>query len=251
MSGTNQNSSDLTNSPSGDPAKAEQHPNEAKVVGAASGTMVLTNQTIKERLSAKFGTLLSNFEEPYGMLTFEAPKDLNLKIMQFLFDDGELRFQFLTDLTAVHYPHQPGRELAIVYHLHNLVDNIRIRFKVFTAIAQPDIYTATQLYSAANWMERETFDFFGVNFIGHPNLKRILNVDEMEYFPMRKEFPLEDQTRIDKDDAMFGRGGSIAASRDYGEQVGQSAPLNQADPGGAVGQTSRAGQGADERKPGQ
>ncbi len=55
-------------------------------------------------------------------------------------------------------------------------------------------------------MERETYDFFGMNFVGHPNLKRILNVDEMDYFPMRKEFPLEDQTRIDKDDAMFGRG---------------------------------------------
>jgi len=55
-------------------------------------------------------------------------------------------------------------------------------------------------------MERETYDFFGVNFVGHPNLIRILNVDEMDYFPMRKEFPLEDQTRIDKDDEMFGRG---------------------------------------------
>ncbi len=168
--------------------------------------MGLTNATIKERLTAKFGDELSHFEEPYGLLTFEAPKDLNLKVMQFLFDDQELRFQFLTDLCAVHYPNQPGRELAVVYHLHNLVDNIRIRFKVYTPIAQPDVFTATQLYSAANWMERETFDFFGVNFVGHPNLKRILNVDEMTYHPMRKEFPLEDQTRVDKDDAMFGRG---------------------------------------------
>ena len=55
-------------------------------------------------------------------------------------------------------------------------------------------------------MERETYDFFGINFVGHPNLKRILNVEEMDYFPLRKEFPLEDQTRIDKDDEMFGRG---------------------------------------------
>ena len=61
---------------------------------------------------------------------------------------------------------------------------------------------------SANWMERETYDFYGVNFVGHPNLIRILNVDEMTYFPMRKEFPLEDQSRIDKDDEMFGRGGS-------------------------------------------
>ena len=168
--------------------------------------MALTNETIKERLIAKFGDQLTHFEAPYGLLSFEAPKDLNLKVMQFLFDDEELRFQFLTDLTAVHYPDQAGRELAVVYHLHNLTDNIRLRFKVFTDITTPDIYTATKLFSAANWMERETFDFFGVHFVGHPNLKRILNVDEMEYFPMRKEFPLEDQTRIDKDDAMFGRG---------------------------------------------
>jgi NADH-quinone oxidoreductase subunit C len=168
--------------------------------------MALTNETIKERLIAKFGDQLTHFEAPYGLLTFEAPKDQNLKVMQFLFDDEELRFQFLTDLTAVHYPDQAGRELAIVYHLHNLTDNIRLRFKVFTDIRTPDIYTATQLFSAANWMERETYDFYGVQFVGHPNLKRILNVDEMEYFPMRKEFPLEDQTRIDKDDAMFGRG---------------------------------------------
>ena len=54
-------------------------------------------------------------------------------------------------------------------------------------------------------MERETYDFFGVNFIGHPNLIRILNVDEMNYFPLRKEYPLEDLQRDDKDDKMFGR----------------------------------------------
>ena len=167
--------------------------------------MALSNEQIKLRLIEKFGEQVSAFEEPYGMLTFEAPRDFNLKVMQFLFDDAELKFRFLTDLCAVHYPDYEGRELAVVYHLHNLVDNIRIRFKVFTDINEPDIFTATQLYSSANWMERETYDFYGVNFVGHPNLKRILNVEEMDYFPMRKEFPLEDQTRIDKDDDMFGR----------------------------------------------
>lgn len=171
--------------------------------------MSLTNDIIRQRLTEQFGEQVTGFEEPYGMLAFEAPKDMNLKVMQFLFDDPQLRFQFLTDLTAVHYPDNTGRELAVVYHLHNLVDNVRIRFKVFTDINQPDVFTATSLYSSANWMERETYDFYGVNFVGHPNLKRILNVDEMDYFPMRKEYPLEDQTRIDKDDEMFGRGGSV------------------------------------------
>ena len=169
-------------------------------------TMGLTNEIIQQRLTEKFGEAVFQFEESYGMLSFEAAKENNLKVLQFLFDDAQLNFKFLTDLCAVHYPDQPGRELAVVYHLHNLTENVRIRFKVFTNIAEPDVFTASKLFSGANWMERETFDFYGVNFVGHPNLKRILNVDEMDYFPMRKEFPLEDQTRRDKDDEMFGRG---------------------------------------------
>jgi len=170
--------------------------------------MGLSNEFIQQRLTEKFSDQLTGWEEPYGLLTFTAPKDFNLKIMQFLYDDPELRFQFLTDLCAVHYPDRKGEELAMVYLLHNLVDNIRIRFKVYTDINQPDIFTACKLFECANWMERETYDFYGINFVGHPNLRRILNVDEMDYFPMRKEFPLEDQTRIDKDDEMFGRGGT-------------------------------------------
>jgi NADH-quinone oxidoreductase subunit C len=168
--------------------------------------MALTNELIQQKLTEKFGEQVTNFEEPYGMLTFEAPKEMNLKVLQFLFDDEVLQFQFMTDLCAVHYPDNAGKELAVVYHLHNLVENVRIRFKVFTDISKPDVFTASKLFSAANWMERETYDFYGVNFVGHDNLKRILNVDEMDYFPLRKEFPLEDQTRIDKDDEMFGRG---------------------------------------------
>ncbi|MEP6676948.1 MAG: NADH-quinone oxidoreductase subunit C [Ferruginibacter sp.] len=167
--------------------------------------MALTNETIKLRLTEKFGELLTGWEEPYGMLTFSGDKEINLKVITFLQEDEELRFRFLTDICAVHYPDNKGAELAVVYHLHNLSDNVRIRFKVFTDINKPDVYSATALYASANWMERETYDFYGVNFVGHPNLIRVLNVDEMTYFPMRKEFPLEDQTRIDKDDEMFGR----------------------------------------------
>jgi len=180
--------------------------------------MVLTNESIKQKLTEKFGDQLIDWEEPFGMLTFTAEKDLNLKVLQFLFDDAELKFQFLTDLTAVHFPDRKNQELAIVYHLHNLIDNIRIRFKVYTDITKPDVFSATALYQSANWMERETYDFYGVNFVGHPNLVRILNVDEMEYFPMRKEFPLEDQSRLDKDDEMFGRGGALAAGNENSNQ---------------------------------
>ena len=193
---------------------------------------MLTNDIIQQRLTEKFREQITDFTEPYGMLTFSAPKELNLKVLNFLFDSHDLKFRFLTDICAVHYPDQKGKELAVVYHIHNLEDNVRIRFKIFTDINQPDIYTATGLFSAANWMERETYDFYGINFIGHPNLKRILNVDEMDYFPLRKEYPLEDQTRTDKDDEMFGRGGAkgfgtertdngtmIEADKKAGEQI--------------------------------
>ncbi|MDE3214103.1 MAG: NADH-quinone oxidoreductase subunit C [Bacteroidota bacterium] len=167
--------------------------------------MALTNQIIREHLSGKFGELLGDWQESFGMLSFTAPKDINLKVLQFLYDDPEMQFRFLSDLCGVHYPDRTSEELAVVYHLHNLKENVKIRFKVFTNIQQPDVFSATALYSSANWMERETYDFFGINFVGHPNLKRILNADEMEYFPLRKEYPLEDPKRVDKDDEMFGR----------------------------------------------
>lgn len=171
--------------------------------------MALTNEYIQQRLTEKFGNQVSDFEVQYDILNFHADKDINLKILNFLKDEAGLGFNFLTDLCGVHYPDQKGKELAVVYHLHNIKENVRVRLKVFTGINSPDVYTATGIFSAANWMERETYDFYGINFIGHPNLIRILNVEEMDYFPMRKEFPLEDQSRIDKDDEMFGRGGLI------------------------------------------
>jgi NADH-quinone oxidoreductase subunit C len=81
-----------------------------------------------------------------------------LKHFAFLFN--ELGFQFLTDLTVVHYPAYVGRELAVVYHMHNLVENIRLRFKSFIPVSKPDINTATVVFESANWQEREAYDFY-------------------------------------------------------------------------------------------
>lgn len=168
--------------------------------------MSLTNDIVLQKLQAAFGDAIVNGGEPYGLLTVEVPKADIIDVLRFLFDDETLKFRFMTDLCGVHYPDEAGRELAVVYHLHNLEANVRLRIKVFTSIHEPDVPSATAVFPTANWMERETYDFYGINFVGHPNLKRILNVDEMDYFPLRKEYPLEDQTRTDKDDEMFGRG---------------------------------------------
>ena len=165
---------------------------------------MLENQFVLEKIKTKFGDKILESEAQYGMLNITAVKDINVEILQYLYDDAELKFQFMTDLTAVHYPNQL-LQLCVVYHMHSLTTNTRLRLKFYLPIESPHIQTATSVYAAANWMERETYDFFGVIFDGHPNLKRILNVDSMEAFPMRKEYPLEDPNRVDKKDLFFGR----------------------------------------------
>lgn len=166
--------------------------------------MALSNQQLTEQLSAKFGETVKDVTEPYGMLTFEVNRDKLVEVMRFLRD--EAGFNFLTTLCGMHHPDNDiERQFAVVYHMHNWIDNVRIRFKTYLNGENPEVETATSLFESANWQERETYDFFGIIFTGHPDLKRILNMDEMVSFPMRKEFPLEDGSRTDKDDRYFGR----------------------------------------------
>jgi len=162
--------------------------------------------TIHDKLKEKFGEEIMEAQMSYDFPVFTVKKDKIVEIIQYLKEDPEMGFQYLTDLCGIHFPNAKDHELGVVYHLHNLPKNKRIRLKLYTSIHDPSVPTLTSLFSAANWMERETFDFFGIVFKGHPNLKRILNVEDMNYFPLRKEFPLEDATREDKDDTMFGRG---------------------------------------------
>ncbi|GAA4411743.1 NADH-quinone oxidoreductase subunit C [Nibrella viscosa] len=166
---------------------------------------MLTNQEVAEDLIRQFGEDVYDFEEPFGLLTLSTTREQLIPMLQYLKDHKTYQINFLTDITGIHYPDDTGREFCVVYHAHSLTQNFRIRLKVFLSETDLHIPTATVLYACANWMERETYDFFGIIFDGHPNLVRILNIDEMDYFPMRKEYPLEDQTRQDKIDELFGR----------------------------------------------
>lgn len=169
--------------------------------------MALSTEQIQSRLETQFGDSVYDFRfERDGMLTFDVESDKNLEVIGFLKNDSELRFNFLTDVCGVHYPDFPEGELfAVVYHLHNWIDNVRVRIKCFLNGNNPEINSVVPLFVGANWQERETYDFYGIIFKGHPQLKRILNMDEMEAFPMRKEYPMEDVGRTDKDDRFFGR----------------------------------------------
>ncbi|SKB67667.1 NADH-quinone oxidoreductase subunit C [Daejeonella lutea] len=164
----------------------------------------INNQQVIQSLTSKFGDRITVPTEPFGLLTFGTSADNILDVLRFLKEDGELKFNYLTDITAIHFP-ELELSIGVIYHIHSLTNNIRVRVKVFIDGNDPRIPTATSLWEGANWMERETYDFFGVNFEGHPNLVRILNVDEMTVFPMRREYPLEDPNRVDKKDYFFGR----------------------------------------------
>ena len=142
-------------------------------------------------------------EQLYDFPVLTVPVGKVHETLKMLKNDPELNFHFLTDLTGYQTPDE--KHLVVVYQLHNMPKNMRVRVKSAMSIADPEVPTACDLWPAANWMERETYDFFGIRFKGHPDLRRILNVEEMDIFPLRKEYPLEDQTREDKNDAQFGR----------------------------------------------
>lgn len=161
--------------------------------------------TVHDKLKAQFGDGIISSVMVADYPVFTIKSDLILDVVRFLYNDTGLEFQYLTTLAGIHYPDNKGQELGVMYQLHNLPKNLKIRLKVFFSISNPSVPSITPVFSAANWMERQEFDFFGIIFTGHPNLKRILNMDEMTYHPMRKEYPLEDGTREDKDDKMFGR----------------------------------------------
>lgn len=168
----------------------------------------MTNQEALDLLQELLPGKTTDASEPYGLLTVHTDANNLLEVVSTLKNDTRFGCTFLTDLCGAHYPDRKGAELEVIYLLHNWVTNFRIRLKVGLGINHPHIPTLVHEFRAANWMERETFDFYGIRFDGHPDLRRILNMDEMNYHPLRKEYPLEDGTRTDKDDRYFGRIGN-------------------------------------------
>ncbi len=164
----------------------------------------MTNEFVLEAITREFPESVVSSSEPYGMLTIEIKKDDIKKVIHYL-KDSTLEFTFLTDICGIHHPETPEKEIGVVYHLHNLMANFRLRLKIFMTRENIEVDSLTELFAGANWMERETFDFYGIKFKGHPDLRPILNMEDLGYHPMLKEYRLEDGTRTDKNDAMFGR----------------------------------------------
>lgn len=157
------------------------------------------------RLKAAFGDAILSSEVAYDFPVFIVAHTKIHDVLKFLKEDADSGYHFLTTMCGLHYPDQKGHEFGVMYQLHNMPKNHRIRLKTFFHGPDPETPTVTDLWATAGWMERQEFDFFGIRFKGHPDLRRILNMEDIDFFPLRKEFPLEDPTRDDKDDSMFGR----------------------------------------------
>jgi NADH-quinone oxidoreductase subunit C len=162
-------------------------------------------ERLNNQLTAKFGSAILSSQMDYDFPVFVVEKSQIIEVLGFLKNDESTGFHFLTTLCAINFPDNTGAEFAVMYQLHNLEKNERVRVKIFMGEKDLDVPTATVLWPTANWMERQEYDFFGIRFKGHPDLRRILNMDEMNYFPMRKEYALEDAGRDDKQDKYFGR----------------------------------------------
>lgn len=165
----------------------------------------ITNEELLNQLQAAFGEVVLEHNVAYDILNVYVPANKAKEVVLWLKNHETLKLNYLTNIAGIHYPFNQGKELEVIYQLHSMVNNIRLRVKATLPIENPEIETIVDIYAGANWMERETYDFFGIIFKGHPNLKKILNEETQDYFPMRKEYPLEDQTREDKDNRFFGR----------------------------------------------
>lgn len=177
----------------------------------------LLAQKVREKLAMDIDSLtIAN-----GELTIEIPNDSILKVCQRLRDDEDFQFEMLIDLCGIDYLHYGVSEwetfaatskgferavtpisqviknskwakprLAVVYHLLSIAHNQRIRVRAFVADHDPMIDSVVSIYNSANWYEREAFDLYGILFINHPDLRRLLTDYGFIGHPFRKDFPL-------------------------------------------------------------
>ena len=144
---------------------------------------------LTQQLKERFGDQITQFSSYLGQNFLIAKPTATIPILEFL--KLEADFDYLVDLTAVDYPKRPER-FEVVYILYSFARNERIRIKTSVADgAKPA--SAVPVYATANWLEREVFDMFGIQFDGHPNMRRILLPEEWEGFPLRKEYGLTQQ----------------------------------------------------------
>jgi NADH-quinone oxidoreductase subunit C len=149
-----------------------------------------SNHPLVKKLKAQFGASVGEALEFISQVSVRVDREAIVAVCQFLKEDGESSFDYLSDLTCVHYPERGARPFEVVYNLFSIDLNQRVRLKVETDDSV-GVASVTGVWPAANWLEREVYDLFGVPFSGHPDLRRLLLPPDWDGHPMRKDYPLE------------------------------------------------------------
>ncbi len=147
-----------------------------------------SGHALVKKLKSKFGEAIGEASEFIGQLSVTVNGDRIVEICDFLRTDNQTPFDYLSDLTCVHYPDRTEAPFEVVYNLFSIPKNERVRLKVRTSA---EVDSVTGVWPAANWLEREVFDLFGIRFNNHPDLRRLLLPPDWEGYPLRKDFPLE------------------------------------------------------------
>jgi len=154
------------------------------------GEFDVTADELERALGDGFHDAVERVVVDRGELTFHVKRERLVEVMRHLRDDPALRFELSLGVSGVHYPHETGAELHAVYHLCSITHNRRLRIEVSCPDADPHIPSTVSVYPTHDWHERETYDFFGIIFDGHPALTRIEMPDDWEGHPQRKDYPL-------------------------------------------------------------
>jgi NADH-quinone oxidoreductase subunit C len=151
----------------------------------------MDNQAIAKYVQGALPDCSVQQEEHFGQLTLVIGRAAVVPLLRFLRDDPSMAFNFLMDLFGVDYLEMAGPErFAVIYNLYSMSHGHRLRVKAFIPENDPAVDSVTSLYPSADWPERETYDMYGIQFTGHPNLRRILDPEDFVGHPLRKEFPV-------------------------------------------------------------
>jgi NADH-quinone oxidoreductase subunit C len=148
------------------------------------------NHPLVKKLKEKFGEAIGEAQEFIGQLSVRVQREQIVDVCEFLKDGADTQFDYLSDVTCVHYPEQLDAPFEMIYNLFSIPRNDRVRLKVRTDDRE-GVESVTSIWPAANWLEREVYDLFGIPFAGHPDLRRLLLPSDWDGYPLRKDYPLE------------------------------------------------------------
>ena len=149
------------------------------------------SQQLQRVLEGKLQNQILKSEVNLGDLVVSIEKSSLLDFCRVLKMDTELNFNLLVDITAIDWLDSKSNRFEMVYHFLSFTNHHRLRLKASLEEADPSIDSLVSLWAGANFLEREVWDMYGIKFIGHPDLRRILMYDEFEGHPLRKDYPVQ------------------------------------------------------------